>query len=251
MAQTTYTWRPSIKDINLQIEDLESVDVENIHKLLDNYFETRCPVFEPEIVYGLDKEYFLPALKVLKYKEGKFSSPSLDVEWVDGELQAKCESRYGVRLGNPRYVRKADGTSELQFDNISEERRHDAPTDNCDCGIYGSVNLDEIKEYLGIQYPHNMWMAYPQQIGIISDYENDFPSEVQSYRKEPVIRNVLCIIEPSPDAKVIMCRKGWKASHAFISEIIGQTITQSEASQLLSIAWKREIDIRRLEYENR
>lgn len=249
MSQITYNnWGPSTREINLQIEDLESVDIENIHKLLDNYFETRCPVFEPEIVYGLDKEYFLPALKVLKYKEGKFLSPGFDNEWVNGELQAKCESRYGIRLGYPKYVKKSDGTTELQFDGTYDESRHDAPADECDCGIYGSVNLDEIKEYLGIQYPYNVWTS--PQFSVNASYQG-FDVEVQAYRKEPVIRNVLCLIEPSPDAKVIMCRKGWKASHAFISEIIGQTITQSEASQLLSIAWKREIDIRRLQYENR
>lgn len=99
------------------------------------------------------------------------------------------------------------------------------PHEGCDCGIYASVNFDEIGSYLD------------------EDDNDETPGEEKT-------KPVLCIIEPKEGADVILSRKGWRAGAAFISEIVGETIDIDAASQLLSIAWHRPIDIQRL-YENR
>ena len=162
---------------------------------IESAMDTLYPPFEPEIIYSASgKEYFMPALKVLEYYDGRFYSPTFGNLWSeDMELNAVCD----------------DG------------RIHPSPNSGCACGIYGSVNLDEINRYL-----------YPIDILTISRIRS------------------LYLIEPGVGADVIMCRKGWKASSAFISEIVGETISIDEASSLLSIAWNRKLDIRRVFDEN-
>jgi len=197
-------------------EDVEKFDLLHVHLPdIGRYMDHMYPDFEPEVVYGFDKEYYLPALKVLDYWNGSFYSPSRTSEWKDGELIAYC-------------------LRDLQYASMFDEqdiKPHEAPHEMCTCGIYGSVNLEEIAEYL---IPDSNSVYYP-------------PSSPST----SAIRNRhLCIVEPYPEAKVIRTRKGWKASHAFISEIVGQTIPVPHVNELLSMAWKRRINIRRI-YENR
>lgn len=215
-------------------EDFERADLEGLTKATEKYFESMYPDFEPEIIYAMDKEYFLPALKVLKLVNGKYFSPGYEVEWEDMELKAECRNLERHHVSNFRMATDDEGNqyiTPVQYEYLISSCFHDAPQDGCDCGIYGSVNLEEVEEYLKL-----------------SAGMSPYPSQYVS--PEPDSVSVLCIIEPSPGAKVIMCRKGWKASHAFVSEFVGKTISERDTSRLLSIAWHREIDIRRL-YENR
>ena len=149
------------------------------------------------------KDYFLPGLKVLNVDEhGTYWSPSYPVPWNDGELLA-------------------DHLHKGIFD-FSPEQHHKSIADamqTCDCGIYASVNMNELSMYLTAQFA----MGMDGRFGI-------------SDRR-------LCMIEPFSDATVWTARKGWKASKAFISEVIGETISIRDASALLSMVWQRPIDI--------
>lgn len=218
-------------------EDAEERDIERIKGVVDNYFDYAYPKFTPEIITALDKEYFLPALKVLnRTKDGRFYSPSHEVEWKNMELVAECRA---LSFNPPqiKYRKSLNGGMDAFIsagDFIPAHNKHHAPDFNCDCGIYGSVNLEEISSYIK-----------PKDI----DYAKLLASWSNEHLEEESMRS-LCIIEPFPDAKVILCRKGWRAEKVFISEIVEETISISDASNLLSIAWHREIDIRRV-YENR
>ena len=203
-------------------EECEYDDIENLKAYIEEYMNVFYSEFDPEIVNTAHgKEYFLPALKVLDYNDGQYASPSHKEVWKDLELVAECErddvSRFGY-FGS--YI-------------------HSVPHEDCDCGIYGSVNLEEIEYYLK--------MESPTLILVMHTHLTEEPSNPPNI---PPIKK-LCIIEPSPDADVILCRKGWKASKAFISEVINETISVYEASELLSIAWKRKIDVGRVFNENR
>lgn len=205
-------------------DDLEQSDIEAIEKLIKLYFENAYPEFESEIVHGMDKDYFLPALKVLDFDGEFFYSPQRKARWERLELVAKCE-----RVG-----RQFSHSSILYSVYAPSEDAHN--WESCQCGIYGSVNLEEISDFLR-EYISGM---------IFQSIE---PGRGTEPYYEPVKK--LVIIEPSPDADVILCRKGWRAQAAFISEIVGETITFEEASRLLSIAWHRTIDVTELNYENR
>lgn len=215
-------------------DETEEHDIREIQKAIDLYFDKAYPDFEPEVIVAREKEYWLPALKVLKYYKGKFSSPSVDATWRDMELHAICVKR------------------DMPSITSVPMNEHSAPDEHCDCGIYGSVNIEEIEEYLfrGVNpmASGGVWGMSPTFVLLDGMYVDDIHAYTMATRDQP--RNVLCIIEPYPDAKVIRTRKGWKASHAFISEIIPDTMNLSDASRLLSIAWHRNIDIRRL-YESR
>jgi hypothetical protein len=227
-------------------EDMEDSDRQALGNYIERYFNEMYLVFEPEIIHGMDKDYFLPALKVLKFIDGKYYSPGYESEWRDMELKAECrklaEQAY---LPTHKMVTDDNGTQYIvsvppDLDEYRGTTRHNAPEESCDCGIYGSVNLEEILEYVMTYQSPNWqktghWQA--QHLGTFASASANLP---------PNPKPVLCIIEPSPDAKVILCRKGWKASHAFISEIVEETISERDASQLLSIAWHRPIDVRRL-----
>lgn len=220
-------------------EDFEQSDAEKIKKLIDDYFDYAYPTFEPEVITSptKDKEYFLPALKILKRTDGRYFSPQYEVEWKDMELQAECRV---VTLTAPnviKYIKDSYGNIDMIADDVvpTFEHRHPAPDKNCDCGIYGSVNLDEILNYVN-----------PKTLDYYAQMTGRWGYDEEEYQ----VKTVVCVIEPSPDADVIVCRKGWRASHAFISEIVGETISVNDASSLLSIAWHRNIDIRRI-YEGR
>lgn len=213
-------------------EDAEEQDKAAIEKFKEEYMQSMYPSFEPEIVSTLQKDYFLPALKVLiRTPKGLFFSPSRVTEWKGGELIAECRSESSMRVVFPKFTfRLTNGNIEAYTDETQYELkpiRHIAPDDDCDCGVYGSVNLDEIIEYM-------------------SDGET-----IRVEGTRPRGKLTLCIVEPLPDADVILCRKGWKAGGAFISEIVDETISVVDTSRLLSMTWKREIDIRRLFNENR
>ena len=202
-------------------DDAENLDREEIKKMMDQWMSAAYPDFEPQIIHTLDKDYYLPALKVLVRNSAGFFSPSKVAEWVDGELVAEC---YNVHF---RTYYSLDNL----WGNAVEIERTAQPYvfldhADCECGIYGSVNLEEIRSY------------------------RDVKSTTNAFTSPPKGKLTLCIIEPSEGADVLVCRKGWRASKAFISEIVGETINVSEASQLLSLAWGRELDVRRV-YESR
>jgi hypothetical protein len=221
-------------------DDAEARDWKEVQKQIDFIFDRLYPSFDPQVLttfspiagQGAVKEYFLPALKVLVCRDGKYFSPQRGAEWKDMELEASCHA----------------ANMKVDFDGIStfEPTGHNAPHEGCDCGIYGSVNIEEITEWLfrenGQQRRYMMTGKW--------DWDKGTYTESQIVIEEP--RNVLCIVEPYPDATVHLCRKGWKASKAFISEIVGETISQSDAERLISEAWQRvvklEFDIRYWRY---
>lgn len=204
-------------------EDAELSDVEDISRIIDQAFDKKYAIFEPQIVSTFDKDYFLPALKVLRIPDEEYVSPSREARWKDMELRAECQGGHD----------------------------HESPDPECDCGIYGSVNLDEIFEYIQAERQRVIFSCSSESIGYTINKFGEVDVVIEKgFRHELPKTFSLCIIEPSPDARVILCRKGWKASHAFISEVIEETISVSDANALLSIAWNRKIDIRRL-YESR
>ena len=215
------------------IEDMEKSDAEKISKSLNEMMDSLYPPFEPEILTNISgKEYYLPALKVLeKDYLGQYYSPSKRNRWNNMELTAKCAHR---DINFYYYISE------------SNQEPHDAPDENCDCGIYGSVNLEEVESYL---VPGERIFGLPSPQIFQQTYRQPFTQVIDTEYKSP--KRVLCIIEPSPDAKVILCRKGWKASKVFISEIIPDTMSIDEASAILSMGWHRELDIRRIYNENR
>lgn len=250
MISGSYSYASFSHQITSEDEDLEESDRYNIRLLIENYFKSTYPLFEPEVVTRLDgKEYFLPALKVLVRVGNDYMSPGYESKWKDGELMAICKKDTIAARAN--LIVRSNG--EIGVDPNFEESAiygssHDAPDDNCECGIYGSVNIEEVIAYLEQNFKASLYQqALMGTLG--SMYANLNPYTIP----DAPIKNVLCLIEPSPDAKVIMCRKGWKASHAFISEIVGETISWDDAYQVLSLSWKRSIDLAQLYrvYENR
>lgn len=216
-------------------EDADREDVKEIKAMQEALMNTKYPTLKPEILHTLNKDYFLPALKVLEMdKNGKFFSPSQKGEWVDNELNAECQATnsgpWTIRISYP-----------YGAEDVSTVGSHKAPHEDCDCGIYGSVHTEEVRGYLEAERRsngRNSSMYFGSWTG--------GPPQILEEKKR-----VLCIIEPSIGAEVILCRKGWKASKAFISEIVGETISAAEASQLLSMAWQRNIDVRRVFHEDR
>lgn len=208
-------------------DDLEKDDKEDIGRYIDSYMSYKYPKPSLEIFSTFEKQYWLPALKVLeKGPDGIMISPKYKENWVDGELVAECKSDSMWGPGLLYTTLNASNYAVVETTRI-EGPKHEAPHEACECGIYGSVNIDEILMYCNT--------GISQSLG--NNYR--FPED-----------KALCIIEPYPDAKTIICRKGWKTSHAFISEIVYETISWQDASHLLSMVWNRNIDIRRI-YENR
>jgi hypothetical protein len=182
--------------------------------MVKNYFDTMYPEFEPEVISTFEKQYYLPALKILKKIDGEYFSPGYTAKWTNGELVAECKRQY------PTWSYSFSNNGAIEERIIEESIIHQAPYPGCDCGIYGSVNLDEVFGYRSLYIHENI----------------DFS---------------LCIIEPYPDSSTLISRKGWKTSHAFISEIVGETISIEDARQLLSMAWNRSVDVRKCYNENR
>lgn len=218
---------PSSASAMAEDEDIEDIDRQAMRAVVDSYMNRTYPTFEPEMVYAPQKEYFLPALKVLFHHKERLFSPGFDSEWKDMELHAQCIPGWAV----PNAV------------------EHDAPGEHCNCGIYGSVNLEEIYSYLHLQkkIPRIMSRTIPIIYGV--NYDRP-PISAYMQSEDVVLEPVLCIVEPCPDAKVILCRKGWRASHVFISEFVENTINLQDASKLLSIAWHRDINLTRLYHED-
>lgn len=215
VTSTGFVPPPWLEGQNILPEDCENDDLITIKGMVDNYFDVVYPDFEPEVVTTADgKEYWLPALKVLDHHKDDLFSPRFPVKWQDMELKAICNLPFLYGNYMPDYAKKIPA--------------HNPPGEECDCGIYGSVHLEEIAKYL---------------------FNKEDTHIATMFRKEETHR-VLCIIEPSPNAEVIICRKGWRASRAFISEVVGDTISVDETSGILSMSWKRNIDVRKI-YENR
>lgn len=211
-------------------DDSEMSDLANVKKVIDDEFDRMYPPFEPEVIHTLQKDYFLPALKVLSIRNGEYLSTQREVRWVNMELRARClqEPYYPPALVNPP----------------PSLPPHKAPYPDCDCGVYGSVNLEEIIGFIADQTNKAIQRThYMEEIG------NGIMASAYTYHAETRSHFALCIVEPSPDADYILCRKGWKASHAFISEIIGKTMDFHQAEELLSHAWRRKISLRST-YEN-
>lgn len=217
-------------------DDAEPSDITEIKRQIDNFLDKVYPPFEPQVLsvfspiagQGVVKEYFLPALKVLIYYGKSFYSPQRHTLWENMELTAVCMNEQ-----SGRYYKNANG--DIVFTNSP---CNDPPHFGCDCGIYGSVNLEEISEWCYRDTRDSMYQAM-----VIGNWEREDYLD-PSHFEEP--RSVICIVEPSPGATVHLCRKGWKASKAFISEIINETISTSDASSLLSEAWHRPIDLRNI-----
>lgn len=199
---------PSIETLlSMFNDDMEQDEVDKLVKIIQTFMESLYPPFEPEIIHSISgKDYYLPALKVLHKIDGEFFSPSFNGKWTNKELVATCSANQSYRLVM-RYL-------EHELPN-----EHESPNDECDCGIYGTVNLEEVQSYLFLPPTFD--------------------------------KRVLCVIEPSIGAKVHLARKGWKASKAFISEIVGETISVEDTSNLLSLAWHRNLDIRKVYNEDR
>jgi hypothetical protein len=216
-------------------EDAEVEDIRSLRQMIDEQFDRMYPRFEPEVIHTLDKDYFLPALKVLGFRDGKFFSPSRFSEWEDMELKATCRIDEFFQRGWLPV--------------------HEPPFQDCDCGIYGSVNLDEINEY--ILHERQNSRETEDVYGFFQDFEVVDDGITAKFTPRVVRKPLpkrsyaLCIVEPYPDAEYHLTRKGWKTSRAFISEIIGETMDISTASALLSMAWHRELNLRRLTHENR
>jgi len=228
-------------------DDTEEPDEKEIRKLIEKYMDEKYPEFEPEVVIAAHeewlgdnvrvstKEYFLPALKALWFDGQDFFSPQRRNKWENMELVAKCDA------------------SKWYTEPYKSAHTHSAPHKDCECGIYGSVNLEEMSEWLEYEDSSQM-LGVGFRRAVLGDWSTQvLPDSTMDYSIEtaPVQRMVLCMIEPSEDAEVHLCRKGWKASKAFISEIIDETISIDQASQILSLAWKRHIDVRRVYSESR
>lgn len=242
-------------------EDLEMQDIGPLAALIDQYMNEQYGEFEPEIVHTPEKDYYLPALKVLlRDADGVLASPGYRAVWEGGELAAECHDykrQVYKRAYRALYMQFMNGAT-LSFgeDDIKdveiEEKPHTSPHEGCDCGIYGTVNLDEIADYLS-RFEYRLPNT-PKRAEYVSGRTYSFNIQLGRLQSGPNVteaESILCIIEPSPGADVVLSRKGWKAGHAFVSEIVGETISLEDASALLSIAWKRNIDIRRLFNEDR
>jgi hypothetical protein len=74
-------------------DDAEQADRKAIEALVERYMDRRYPAFAPEIVHTPDKDYYLPALKVLVRNEVGLFSPLRGSQWVDGELGGPVSPR--------------------------------------------------------------------------------------------------------------------------------------------------------------
>lgn len=217
-------------------DDFEPQDGEVLLSHIEDMMTHRYPPFEPEIVHGERKDYFLPALKVLYRVDDEFYSPVRSAEWSNGILKAEC-------VGHEYYVGQPPPD-------------HKAPHRSCDCGIYGSVNVREIEAYLT---SGNLPGVYGLQARAMGKTMSS--ASISTFVDTPIQRfipeRVLCLIEPLPGAKVLVARKGWRASAAFISEVVGVTITLEDTARILEIAWHRPFNLLQLirkegdDYENR
>lgn len=189
--------------------------IEHIMQMAETFLNDRYPMPTEEVYHSFrasdffQKDYYLPALKVLNYRDGEYFSPARPAKWTNMQLK-------GVHLD----VEENDPTDPLKY--VAKTNKDHIVGPTCDCGIYGSVNVEELSIYLN---------------------SDGVRSLVQMDPHFGVLNRKLCIIEPSNKADVYLARKGWKTTHAFISEVIGDTISVNDASELLSMVWKRKVDV--------
>jgi hypothetical protein len=168
------------------------------------------------------KDYFMPALKVMHMDEtGKLWSPVYPVSWPDDHMVGRHVVLESANVFDNLEHYHMDFHTCQEYHGLSN-----TPREDCDCGIYGGVNLEELQEYF--------WA--PPGGGRLFNMDKKFS---QSTRR-------LCIIEPDQDSFIYPARKGWKADSAFISEIVGDTMSVKDASELLSIVWNRRLDVSRV-----
>lgn len=206
--QDSYQFYQSFKN-----NELMSLTIPMVHDLLEVFLNTKYPTPRMEIFSSFhaesmeSKEYYLPALKVLNEdSKGVFWSPTFKIPWHDNELSAH-HLTYG-----------AYDQADFLHEGMSDV---DAMKD-CHCGIYASVNINELEIYLSLE--SNNFLGW--------NIDDTFSL---AHRR-------LCIVEPYSFAAVFMARKGWKANRVFISEIVGETISPQDASNLLSMTWNRDVD---------
>lgn len=200
----------------------EVLSVDMLVKLFRDYFDRTYQIPDSEMFHSFNgytmeqKDYFLPALKVLNWDKVNevFWSPVYYTPWYDNQLSA------GHLIRN---LQQPDVTHR-------DHLNMDTAMVSCDCGIYASANLSELGSYFSL--PDNQSRSLGMDI---------------RYRRED---RRLCIIEPFSDATVWMARKGWKTSKAFISEIVGDTISVKDASELMSMVWRRRLDLTSI-FENK
>lgn len=182
-----------------------------VREMAEHFMIDRCPEPTDSIVSSFKrstfehKDYYLPALKVLNYRNGQFWSPAKTVLWKNNQLKADHLE-----------------VDDLDRYTVTKTKKKHAVGLQCDCGIYGSVNIEELELY----FHHTS-----QDVVLMMD-----PNFEVSERR-------LVIVEPSNNADVFIARKGWKASKVFISEVVGDTISTADASELLSMVWRRRIDV--------
>lgn len=191
-----------------------------LHKMIEEFMDKKYPTPLKRVVPSFNamtmetKEYFLPALKVLNEDDlGQLWSPAFPSVWEKNELVATHMS-YGNRIV-------------AMYDTLHPNTDLLTAMKTCHCGIYASVNMEELGHYIRLDGSNNI-MGW--------SLDDRFDS---SHRR-------LCIVEPFSDAYLFMARKGWKASHVYVSEIVGETISADDASTLLSMVWHRPIDISKL-----
>lgn len=222
----------SLKNFFLSYNPNTKLKMNVLMDTLTNYFDERYPLPEPEVFASVrmptnynvfsptapdkympveQKDYYLPGLKVLNLdSDGNYWSPMYPVQWFDNEMVAQhIDHRYPNSPVNSLW-------HDIQADAMQ----------SCDCGIYASVNMSELSNYLNSSQLSAAVIGMDRRFG------------VEARR--------LCIIEPASNATVWLARKGWKATKAFISEIVGETISPTDAAELMSMVWKRPLDLRTL-----
>lgn len=192
-----------------------TLSMDELMGMLTDYFDEHYPEPQKEIYHSFDgqtmeqKDYYLPALKVLILNgKGEYVSPIYQATWEDCELMATHQSSDSFPFPSAGIMH-----SVIESD-----------MGRCNCGIYASVNLSEIKTYYQAEQ-HTAAFTFGMN-----------PYYGQEDRR-------VCIIEPMSDAVVWTARKGWKSNHVFISEVIGETISFEDASTLLSMVWQRPLDV--------
>jgi hypothetical protein len=96
------------------------------------------------------------------------------------------------------------------------EKTYPHTFDECSCGVYATARDTQILPLL---------------------YPDDFSIWFFAYAQAP---RVVVIVEPSPDAEVDLHTEGWRATKAFISEILtgpDATMSPKDAHLLLSQVW--------------
>lgn len=200
----------------------ETMYLRRMNEMLEDYMDAKYPPPNTDVFASFkwetmeQKDYYLPAFKVLNEDEnGMLWSPAFATPWKNDRLDATHMS----------HANKWNAHASL-WPTLHEGQSAEAAMSECFCGIYASVNLDELDNY--------MWIEHDNHLGWGMD------ERFNSSRRR------LCIIEPEELASVFTARKGWKASSAFVSEIVDRTMSMEEASRLVSMVWNRPLDISKL-----